>query len=508
MITKAIKIQNKKIASTGMIKMQDKKRSRDNSDKEDVLFQLEIADLCKQKKIFYNNKYNLTSQNALCNNPLYVISENRNYMQSRDIHFSHTIDPKLCISNQGLSGRCWLFAVLNVMRHELIRKFHLPYNFELSECYLCFYEKLEKSNFLLSKFIVKDSLDINDLKTQSYLDFASHDGGYWITCANLIKKYGIIPKSCYEESINSYNTDEMNKILDYKLREFVLQLIKEKDPVKRILMKKKMMGQIYIILAKMLGTPPNPNEKFKWSYVLRQDLTQILERENKRGEEEEFETLEIKKSIEITPLEFYDTFIVNDLNDYYRFSNDPRNKYHQYYQSADIDLVIEGEKNGFYNIPIHTMAQICIKSIENNTPVQFDCDVNQYINPDKELLDANAFDYESLFGMSFNKLSKKDRLSILQSTANHAMVLVGVDLDPETNRPIKWKIENSWGRNYGDPINDSSNDSGYYTMSHEWFENFVYNIVIHKNYISKNLSNKYNLLKKSPVILSENDAMV
>lgn len=488
--------------------VQNRKRPREDDTEEEHVYQIRTSNLKKLKKKFYENSHNRVVQNSLCANALFQVSEVREYMQSRDTHFTHTLDPKLCVSNQGLSGRCWMFAVLNVMRHELIRSLQLPYDFELSESYLSFYEKMEKSNYLLSQFMDKDTVDVNDLKVREHLDSGAQDGGFWVTCSNLIQKYGIIPKSCYEESVNSFDTEDMNRILDYKLREFTLQLVKEKDMSKRLKMKNKMMDQIYSILAKMLGTPPNPNEKFKWSFVLRMDLRDQLERENKRDENDgQFETYQIKQLVEVTPLEFYEKFIVNDLNDYLRISNDPRNKYHQYYKSNDEDQIVEGEKNGYYNTPINTMAQMCIKSLKNNTPVQFDCDVGQYINPEKELLDTNAFDYGLLFGMSFDKLSKKQRLEILESSAGHAMVLVGVDLD-DNGKPQKWKIENSWGRTYGDPIKGPDDDSGYYTMSHEWFEKFVYNAVIHKDYVSKKFCKRYHESKTlCPTILPENDIM-
>jgi bleomycin hydrolase len=166
-------------------------------------------------------------------------------MQSRDSDFSHTLDPELEISNQGLSGRCWMFAVLNVMRHELIRKFNLTHEFELSESYLCFYEKLEKCNYFLSEFMDADIVDVNDAHVRRLLSGGCDDGGLWVTCVNLIKKYGIIPKTCYRESVNSFSTEIMNEIINFKLREFALELTSEKNKSKRTVLKNRMMKQLY-----------------------------------------------------------------------------------------------------------------------------------------------------------------------------------------------------------------------------------------------------------------------
>ena len=37
------------------------------------------------------------------------------------------------VSDQKQSGRCWMFAALNTMRHDMQAKFNLPANFESSQ---------------------------------------------------------------------------------------------------------------------------------------------------------------------------------------------------------------------------------------------------------------------------------------------------------------------------------------------------------------------------------------
>ncbi len=481
-------------------KEQNRKRNRDESQSDDNN-EVQISQLKKLKIDFYKNKNNKLIQNALCSNSLWCVSEVREYMQSRDSHFSHTLDPKLVVSNQGLSGRCFLFAVLNVMRHELVQKLKLPFDFELSESYLSFYEKLEKCNYVLNKFMTADKINFHDLKTQSDLLSGVEDGGHWVTCANLIRKYGIIPKSCFKESFHSYCTDEINEILGYKIREFSLLLTKEKDLAKRPALKEKMLSDIYSILSKMLGTPPNVDEKIEWSFMLRLDLDERLEREQKRKETGEFETYQIKQTLHITPREFYEKLIVHNLNDYFRFTNDPRNPYYQYYQSSDSDIVVGGEINGYYNLPMEDIIQMCVASLKDNTAVQCDIDAQQYLHPNEELFDNKCFDHSLVFGLDFNNLTKKEMLEIGESYANHAVLLCGVDIPDK--EPVKFKIENSWGRNHEQDI--SEDDSGYYTASIEWMKKFAYSFVIHKDYVKKTLQNKYNKAKENPTILPNND---
>jgi bleomycin hydrolase len=471
-------------------------------------FALSTVVLKKLKQKFYENADNRLAQNMLCANSLWDVSEDRNYMQSRDSHFSYVLDPKLIVSNQGLTGRCWLFAVLNVMRHELIRALQLPFDFELSESYLSFYEKLEKCNYTLSQFMKCNHLDFNDNRTQILLSFGCDDGGTWVTCANLIKKYGIIPKACFKESRHSSNTVELNDILGYKVREFVLELTREQNFKKRKIMKDVMMEEIYCFLAKMVGTPPNINEKVEWTFVLRSDTSDELDKEQKRNENNgKFTPIQRKVKLDITPHNFYKNIIMHKLDEYYKFSNDPRNEYNEYYESFNNDMVIEGEKNGYYNLQMDDMIQMCLLSIKNNCPVQVDIDVNKYLHDEEFLFDPKCFDRNTVLKSNFDALSKADRLNLMESSANHAIVIVGMDtiIIDKKEKIIKVKIENSWGRIYSDAISES--DAGYYTASIEWFNEYAYNFVIHKDYVSERLQHKYKSKKENPTILHENDAM-
>jgi bleomycin hydrolase len=444
--------------------------------------------LNKLKRKFYEDKTNIIIQNSLCANQLEQVSEVREYMQSRDSNFSHTLDPELVVSNQGLSGRCWMFAVLNVMRHELVRKYRLPHDFELSESYLCFYEKLEKCNYFLTRFLTITKEQMNDRSVIQLLHSGSEDGGQWITCANLIKKYGIIPKSCYKESANSFRTSDMNTLLNYKLRECAMEMINETEKSKRFILKENMLKNIYNLLIKLLGTPPGPNDKFKWSYVLQLELIDDLEREQKRRRlDGKYENFINKHSDEISPLEFYEKYIVNKLDSYMKFSNDPRNVYNKFYKSFDYDIVVEGERNGYFNIEIDKIAKLCINSLTDNTPVEFDCDVGHYMNQTEQLLDPQCYNYEILFNTTFFELNKKNMMICRESMPNHAMVLVGVDLDKHGN-PLKWKVENSWGRDLFAQL-EGGND--YYTMSHEWFKKYVYNAVVQSKYVDEEITKQY-----------------
>ena len=115
------------------------------------------------------------------------------------------------ITAQEKSGRCWMFALLNILREKAAGKMNVEF-FELSENYLAFYDKLEKANNVLQMTIDNADKDIYDRKSD-YIFSGAWDGGYWDMAADLVRKYGLVPKSAMPESYQSSNTEQfMNAI--------------------------------------------------------------------------------------------------------------------------------------------------------------------------------------------------------------------------------------------------------------------------------------------------------
>ena len=108
-------------------------------------------------------------------------------------------------------------------------------------------------------------------------------------------------------------------------------------------------------------------------------------------------------------------------------------------------------------------------------------------------LDIDLYKLEDLFAVDLS-LSKADRLATGVGEVSHAMTLVGVD---EDNGDIRqWKVENSWG--------DKSGENGFFVMSHNWFKEYVYEVVVHKKYLTKD---QQELLSSTPVELAPWDSL-
>jgi bleomycin hydrolase len=132
--------------------------------------------------------------------------------------------------------------------------------------------------------------------------------------------------------------------------------------------------------------------------------------------------------------------------------------------------------------------------IKAGKPVWFGCDVSPMLESDLGILDANTYEYELVYGTQFNS-TKAERVDFGQSLMTHAMVFTGVDLDEE-GKPVKWRVENSWGEKIG--------DKGYLIMSDAWFEEYMYEVVVDKQFVPTEV---VALLDTDPVVLPPWDPM-
>jgi bleomycin hydrolase len=224
--------------------------------------------LAKYSKKFAQDPKNLLARNAILgSDPTSVMLNPQSALEDRHI-FNVKLDLEGTATNQKSSGRCWLFAGTNVMRLAVINKYKLKDDFELSQSYLFFYDKLEKANWFLENMIDLAKEDINDRVVQYLLTDPVSDGGQWDMLINIVEKYGVVPKSVFPETYSSSNSRRLNWLVTVKLREFATQIRKSVDSgvsaqAVRFL-KEKMLEDIHRILVISLGEPP---AQFNWETV-------------------------------------------------------------------------------------------------------------------------------------------------------------------------------------------------------------------------------------------------
>ena len=408
-------------------------------------------------------------KNALASNSIATLAINGENLSMIGTHFSHRV-PTKGITNQKSSGRCWLFTGLNVLRAKVIAKYDLP-GLEFSQNYNSFYDLLEKSNLFLQAIIDTRDLPMEDRKVDWLLKNPIGDGGQFTGVSNLLMKYGVVPREVMPETFQSENTSQMAMILKWKLREYALELrtLKANKAMER---KEAMLTEIYRILTECLGVPPT---EFEWT------------RYDKSGK-----AVSTKK---YTPKSFYEEYIGDDLeNNYIMVMNDPSREYGKVYEIEYDRHVYDGENWLYINLPIERVKELAIASIKDNTAMYFSCDVGKFIDRKKGTLDINNMDYASLFRTEF-PMDKKQRIQTFSSGSSHAMTLIAVDLD-EAGQPKKWMVENSWGV--------SSGYQGNLIMTDEWFNEYMFRVVIEKKYVPADIMK---MLEQKPIMLPSWDPM-
>jgi bleomycin hydrolase len=389
--------------------------------------------------------------NSITNNDISSLAVNRDILREHNDLFSHKIKTK-GVTNQKSSGRCWLFAGLNILRPIVIQKHKLK-EFELSQSYLAFWDKLEKANCFLENIIEFRDRDILDREMEFLLRTPIPDGGYWENVVNLVEKYGAVPQEIMPETNSSSNTSLMNALIGRKLRADAVklrQMSNEKKSVKKLRAEKaKMLGEVYRMLAMNLGEPPS---KFEWRF---EDANSVVS--------------EVKS---YTPKSFFEDVVGVDMREYVDVFNDPSKEYGKHYQIRLTRNIRDGDDAHFANVEVQALKDIAAKAVLADEPVWFSCDVGKDQSKEHGIMAIGMFDYDSIYRTDMS-MSKAERSLFRESVPNHAMVFVGVDM--QGDKPAKWLVENSWGKDQG--------SEGLWTLYDTWFDKNVYSVIVKKKYV-------------------------
>lgn len=418
---------------------------------------------------------NKALRNAINSNDISKLAVNYDNNTAFDAHMSNTV-PSKAITNQESSGRCWMFTGMNVLRNKAIRKHNLPDDFQFSQCYTFFWDQLEKANLFLQAILDNRAKSMEDETVQWLFKNPIGDGGQFTGVANLMTKYGVVPKDVMPETYNSNHTSRISELIKLKLREdgLVLREMSNNKGVteqKLQATKMAMLETIYRMLAYSFGEPPT---EFTWT------------QRNAKGE--------VVSTEKYTPMSFYNKFVNEDFSKYYMIMNDPTREYYKVYEIEYDRHVYDGQNWKFLNLPMNEIAAMAIASIKDSTPMYFSCDVAKFLDREKGFMDMDNYDYASLMGTTFN-MDKKQRVQTFASGSSHAMTLVAVDLDAD-GKPLKWMVENSWGNNYG--------YKGCLIMTNDWFDNYMFRLVVEKKYIPAKLLKMFD---QKPVMLPSWDPM-
>ena len=382
--------------------------------------------------------------------------------------------PTLEVTNQQASGRCWLFAATNVLRERIAKELNLE-KFALSQSYLAFWDKFERANYFLESILETANLPADDRTVSFVLATGVHDGGQWDMFANIVEKYGVVPKDVYNETYQSCHTNSMNHYLNRNLKICAAKLramAAEGRPEAEIqAAKSEMLGRVYGFLCSCYTEPPRT---FDFEYV------------------DKDKNYHIEKGM--TPASFCEKYVGDLLKKTVSVIHAPTKDkpYHKTYTIRMLGNVVGGREVRHLNLTMDEFKAAVIAQMQAGKVVWFGSDVGKFGEREKGVWDDQSFDAALLTGLDM-EISKADALDYGFSAMNHAMVLTGVQL--EDGRPVRWKIENSWG--------DANGEKGYYVCSDSWFDQYVFQAAVEREYLGDLAA----LADQTPAVLEPWDPM-
>jgi bleomycin hydrolase len=425
-------------------------------------------------KEFRADPTGLLMQNAVTKTAINDIALRRSIITQTDPSVSNLLDDWK-VTDQEQSGRCWLFAGLNLLRAGARTKLYVK-DFEFSQNYLLFWDKLEKANHWLEAILETADRPIDDRTVAHLLSSPNDDGGQWNMFVALVNKHGLIPKSAMPETASSSKTAHMNDALARTLRQAARDLRRsvaggdDTDSLQR--QKEDVLATVHRILSIHLGTPP---DRFWWQWA-----------DKDRG---------FHRDGEMTPVEFADRYLTIPLDEYVCIVNDPRKSspIGRTFTVEYLGNVVDAPPVVYLNVEPELMKRLAQDAIVGGEPVWFGCDVDQMMQLDIGIWDLDLFDYDGVYGTRYD-LSKADRLELGESLMTHAMLFTGVDV--VDGSPRRWRVENSWG--------DKKSDEGFQTMNDNWFAEYVFEIAVRKSTLPEELQRA---LDAEPIVLPAWDPM-
>ena len=422
------------------------------------------------------NPANKALFNAIASNSIDDLSKNFKNQGPVDTHFS-TETPKQSIHNQKQSGRCWMFSGLNVLRSNFAKRHQDTLSVAFSHDYLFFYDQLEKANLMLQGVIDNAQKPLDDQRMQFFFRHPISDGGTFCGVADLADKYGLVPQSVVPETYSAENTSRMARLISSKLREFGLELhemCSSKTSAKAIQNRKaEMLSTIYGMLCLTLG---EPIKEFTYTFT---------DKDGKpKGEAKRY-----------TPKTFYQETVGGPLNGtFIMVMNDPRRPYHKTYEVEYDRHTYDGHNWKYLNLPMDEISKLAIAALKDGCKMYSSYDVGKQLDRERGYLDTENYDYGSLFNTTFN-MNKAQRIATYDSGSTHAMTLSAVDLDAK-GKPLKWKVENSWGA--------TSGQAGCLIMTDRWFQEYMFRLVIDKQYVAADLLKE---AEQKPVMVMPEDPL-
>lgn len=429
--------------------------------------QISLEQIKKFSEIYKSDKTNKIVENAITKNGLENACINRDVIIENQPVFNIEL-PESKRYDQQDSWRCWIYSGLNLIKHNVAKNLNIDVeDLELSNNYIAFFDKLEKSNNAYENIINTENVEFEYLHNEKMINYCVSEGGYWDWFVTIVNKYGILPYSYNPNVVESLNYEKIEYLYIEKVKKDILELIclKKKGRSINILenTKEKFLQENYTFLCKILG---EPLVKFNYEY------------KDKDSEYKRYEDL--------TPIEFKNRFLSIKLEDFVTLGNIPmyNKEYNKVYKKKYLGNIYQNSYVNYLNLPIEDLKVLTIKQLKDGLPVYMGAHILKFRDKNSGILDTRLYNYDNT--LNFRKLSKEESLNLYDISMHHVMTFTGVNLIE--NIPQRWKIEDSYG--------DKEKVNGYYIMNDNFFNEFVLSVVINRKYLTEE---QLDLLKQDPI---------
>lgn len=383
------------------------------------------------------------------------------------------------VTHQDKSGRCWMFSTLNVLRAKTMRILDVD-DFEFSQAYVTFYEKLEKSNSFLERIIQTVDRPANDRVVNHITLHHAADGGQFMFCASIVEKWGLVPKSVMPETACTVNTKFMNEALGELLIADAAKLRAAyaagagADELEA--QKNEMLAGVHRLLCCCIGEPP---ATFDFTVVVGESAqidASLVAEPNAAGQR-------LLRDRGITPLQFVERYVEFNADEYIELTSIPGESrpFGHLYGIDWFDAVIGGRPLRLLNMEMPVLEHAIIASLKAGVPVYMMCDVGRralrYAQDFKGLMATDALNLEDLFDVDLS-IDRGVSFDLNGTGMSHCMAFQGVELDDDGD-PVMWRVENSHGAN--------EDYDGFLHISRDWWRTFGGDIVVERRFVPEDV---------------------
>ncbi|WP_144744007.1 aminopeptidase C [Enorma burkinafasonensis] len=423
---------------------------------------------------FASSRANRIARNAVTSMGIAAAARDQRACRAYKDTYGVSLDAAKTVTHQHKSGRCWMFSTLNVVRARTLGILDVD-DFEFSQAYTTFYEKLEKSNSFLERIIQTADRSANDRLVYHLTLHTASDGGQFMFCASILEKWGAVPKDAMPETACTLDTKYMNEVLgDILIRDAAILRDRAGEGAgadELEAAKADMLDEIHRFLCCCLGEPPLAFD-FDFEVGAHADVDASKVEVTADGRR-------ILRDHGVTPLEFLERYARFNPEDYIELVSMPGDTrpFGHLYGVDWFDAVVGGRPLRLLNMEMPVVEQAVIASLKGGVPAYMMCDVGKRtLRGDTDfagVLATDSLDLEGLFDIDLS-IDRGDNLDLNGTGMSHCMAFQGVQLD-EAGEPVAWRVENSWGA--------EQCKNGYLIISRDWWRTYGGDVVVERRFV-------------------------